>query len=248
MRTHLRLEFVLRQGDFVVDLHERLDVLVVALFGPSGSGKTTVLEAVAGLRRPTAGVIEVGGVELFSSARRIDLPARRRGIGYVPQDSVLFPHMNVRKNILYGAARGHGAGAAAGRPFPLLRRRADARQSPAPGNAARLERVLEILEIDSLIDREVASLSGGERQRVALARALMSSPKLLLLDEPLAALDLSLRRRIVPCLRRIRDELGVPMAYVSHDAAEVRSIADHVIVLDRGRTVASGLPAEVFDE
>jgi molybdate transport system ATP-binding protein len=220
MRTHLRLEFVLRQGDFVVDLHERLDVLVVALFGPSGSGKTTVLEAVAGLRRPTAGVIAVGGRDLFSSATRVNLPARARGIGYVPQDSVLFPHMNVRRNVLYGAGRGNGV--------PL-------------------QRVLEILEIDSLIDREVASLSGGERQRVALARALMSSPSLLLLDEPLAALDLSLRRRIVPCLRRIRDELGVPMAYVSHDAAEVRAIADHVIVLDRGRAVASGHPESVFD-
>jgi len=220
MRTHLRFEFVLRQGDFTLELHERLDVLVVALFGPSGSGKTTALEAIAGLRRPGAGVIEVGGQELFSSARRIDLPSRARGIGYVPQDSVLFPHMNVRKNILYGAGRGSG--------IPL-------------------ERVLEILEIDSLIDRDVPSLSGGERQRVALARALMSSPKLLLLDEPLAALDLSLRRRIVPCLRRIRDELGVPMAYVSHDAGEVRAIADHVIVLDRGRTVAAGEPGAVFD-
>jgi molybdate transport system ATP-binding protein len=220
MRTHLRLEFVLRQGDFTLELHERLDVLVVALFGPSGSGKTTALEAIAGLRRPGAGVIEVGGRELFSSARRIDLPARARGIGYVPQDSVLFPHMNVRKNILYGAGRGGG--------IPL-------------------QRVLEILEIDSLIDRDVPSLSGGERQRVALARALMSSPTLLLLDEPLAALDLSLRRRIVPCLRRIRDELGVPMAYVSHDAGEVRAIADHVIVLDRGRTVAAGEPGAVFE-
>jgi molybdate transport system ATP-binding protein len=220
VRTHLRFEFVLRQGEFVVDLHERLDVLVVALFGPSGSGKTTVLEAVAGLRRPSAGVIEVGGRELFSSARRLDLPPRERGIGYVPQDSVLFPHMDVRRNILYGARR---------------------------GAAIPLERVLEILEIDSLIDREVASLSGGERQRVALARALMSSPGLLLLDEPLAALDLSLRRRIVPCLRRIRDELGVPMAYVSHDASEVRAIADHVIVLDRGRAVTSGAPDAAFE-
>jgi molybdate transport system ATP-binding protein len=220
MRTHLRLDFVLRQGDFTLELYERLDALVVALFGPSGSGKTTALEAVAGLRRPAAGVIEVGGRDLYSSVRRIDLPPRERGIGYVPQDSVLFPHMNVRKNILYGAAR---------------------------GTSIALASVLEILEIESLIDREVASLSGGERQRVALARALMSSPKLLLLDEPLAALDLSLRRRIVPCLRRIRDELGVPMAYVSHDAAEVRAIADHVVVLDRGRVVASGEPASVFD-
>ncbi len=219
MRTRLQLDFVLRQGDFTLELHEQLDVVVVALFGPSGSGKTTALEAVAGLRRPAAGVIAAGGRALYSSHQHVNLPARDRGIGYVPQDSVLFPHMNVRKNVLYGANR---------------------------GSSIALATVLEILEIENLIDREVASLSGGERQRVALARALMSSPKLLLLDEPLAALDLSLRRRIAPCLRRIRDELGVPMAYVSHDAGEVRAVADHVIVLDRGRAVASGAPESAF--
>jgi molybdate transport system ATP-binding protein len=219
MPSPLRLDFVLRQGDFTVDIHERPDARVVAIFGPSGSGKTTVLEAIAGLRQPAGGSIEVAGRTLFCSARGIDLPARDRGIGYVPQDSVLFPHMNVRHNILYGAHRGH---------------------------AVALGLVLEILEIESLIDRRVASLSGGERQRVALARALMSSPGLLLLDEPLAALDLSLRRRIVPCLDRIRDELAVPMVYVSHDAAEVSAIADHVIVLARGRVAASGAPASVI--
>jgi molybdate transport system ATP-binding protein len=220
MRTHLRFDFVLRQGSFTLEMHEQIDAQVVALFGPSGSGKTTALEGVAGLRAPAAGLIEVGGRALFSSQRRVDLPARDRGIGYVPQDSVLFPHMNVRKNILYGAARGNGVA---------------------------LARVLEILEIDDLIDRTVASLSGGERQRIAVARALMSSPALLLLDEPLAALDLSLRRRIVPCLRRVRDELGVPMIYVSHDAGEVRAIADHLIVLDRGQVVGSGDPAQVLE-
>jgi len=220
VRTHLRLDFVLRQGGFTLELHEQLDVLAVALFGPSGSGKTTALEAIAGLRKPAEGLIEVGGRALYSPRQGVNVPARLRDVGYVPQDSVLFPHMNVRKNVLYGADR---------------------------GSSMALQVVLEILEIESLIDREVAPLSGGERQRVALARALMSSPKLLLLDEPLAALDLSLRRRIVPCLRRIRDELGVPMAYVSHDVSEVRSMADHVIVLDRGRVVASGPPESVFD-
>jgi molybdate transport system ATP-binding protein len=219
MRTRVVFDFLLRQGDFTLEVHEQIDTLAVALFGPSGSGKTTALEAVAGLRRPVSGTIEVAGRTLYSSVRSVDLPARARGIGYVPQDSVLFPHMNVRKNILYGAVRGNGVA---------------------------LAKVLEILEIEDLIDRKVASLSGGERQRVAVARALMSSPALLLLDEPLAALDLSLRKRIVPCLRRVRDELGVPMVYVSHDSSEVRAIADHAVVLDRGHVVASGSPADVL--
>jgi molybdate transport system ATP-binding protein len=219
MPVTITLDFVLRQGDFRLEMAERVETLVLALFGASGSGKTTVLESVAGLRRPESGRIEVEGRTLYSSKDGIDLPPRARRIGYVPQDSVLFPHMNVRKNILYGADRGNGV---------------------------RLDRVLEILEIESLLERSVASLSGGERQRVALARALMSSPRLLLLDEPLAAVDLELRRRIVPCLRRIRDELGVPMIYVSHDAGEVRTVADRAIVLDRGSVRASGDPAAVL--
>ena len=219
MPVTITLDFVLRQGDFRLTIAEHVETLVLALFGASGSGKTTVLESVAGLRRPESGRIEVEGRTLYSSKQNIDLAPRSRRIGYVPQDSVLFPHMNVRKNILYGADRGNGI---------------------------TLDRVLEILEIESLLDRPVASLSGGERQRVALARALMSSPRLLLLDEPLAAVDLELRRRIVPCLRRIRDELGVPMIYVSHDAAEIRTIADRAIVLDRGTVSASGDPAAVL--
>ncbi len=218
MPVTIVLDFSIRQGEFRLEIGERLETLVLALFGPSGSGKTTVLESVAGLRRPDRGRIEVGGTVLFASPD-VDLPPRQRRVGYVPQDCVLFPHMNVRRNILYGAHRGNGLG---------------------------LDRVLDILEIEALLDRPVASLSGGERQRVALARALMSSPHLLLLDEPLAGVDLELRRRIVPCLRRIRDEVGVPMIYVSHDAAEVRTIADRAIVLERGAVVASGDPLEVL--
>lgn len=218
MPTRIVLDFALRQGDFRLEMAERVEAQVLALFGPSGSGKTTALESVAGLRRPDRGRIEVGDDTLFAWPQ-VDLPPRERRVGYVPQDCVLFPHMNVRRNILYGAERGNGLD---------------------------LARVLDILEIEGLLARRVASLSGGERQRVALARALMSSPHLLLLDEPLAAVDLELRRRIVPCLRRIRDELAIPMIYVSHDAAEVRSIADRVAVLDRGSVVAAGNPAEVL--
>jgi molybdate transport system ATP-binding protein len=217
--TAITLDFVLQQGEFRLEMSERVEALVLALFGASGSGKTTVLEAVAGLRRPERGRIQVGGHVLYSSTDGLSLAPRLRRVGYVPQESVLFPHMDVRRNILYGAARGNGMA---------------------------LDRVLDILEIESLLGRPVASLSGGERQRVALARALMSSPHLLLLDEPLAAVDLELRRRIVPCLCRVRDELGVPMIYVSHEAGEVRAIADRVVVLDRGAVKASGTPDGVL--
>jgi molybdate transport system ATP-binding protein len=185
------------------------------VFGPSGSGKTTCLEAVAGLGTPARGRIAVGGRTLFDCARRIDLPPRQRGVGYVPQDALLFPHMDVERNVLYGAPRA------------------------SPGGYS-LAQVMEVLEAAPLLDRPVAGLSGGERQRIALARALVSSPDLLLLDEPLASVDLPLRRRIVAALGRIRDELGVPAIYVTHDAAELRSIADHVLVLEGGRVVASG--------
>jgi molybdate transport system ATP-binding protein len=219
MAAVIILDLVLRQGDFRLEICERVEASVLGLFGASGSGKTTVLETVAGLRRPERGRVEVNGRVLYSSERGVELPPRLRRVGYVPQDSVLFPHMDVRGNILYGAGRGNGVA---------------------------LGRVLDILEIEPLLPRPVASLSGGERQRVALARALMSAPHLLLLDEPLAAVDLELRRRIVPCLCRIRDELGVAMIYVSHDAAEVRAIADHVIVLDRGVVRSCGDPDRVL--
>ncbi len=206
------LDFTLRQGDFALEIHERVGVHALALFGPSGAGKTTILDAVAGLRRPQAGEIRVGTHVLFSSASGVDLPPWRRRIGYVPQDVALFPHMDVRRNILYGAAR---------------------------GSRMDLAGVLRILEIERLPDRTVDRLSGGERQRVAIARALMSSPDVLLLDEPLAAVDVALRQRILPCLKRVRDELGIPLVYVAHDAAEVAYMADWALVLDAGRLVRS---------
>jgi molybdate transport system ATP-binding protein len=214
------LDFVLHQGAFILELHERIDAKVTALFGPSGAGKTTVLDAIAGLRRPAAGEIAIAARQLFSSVHRIDLPPHRRHIGYVPQDVALFPHLDVRRNVLYGRR---------------------------PGERLSLDTVAQMLEIVALLDRAVPGLSGGERQRVALARALMSSPELLLLDEPLAAVDLELRRRILPYLERVRDVLAVPILYVTHDREEVRRLADHVIVLDRGRAAAAGGPSTTVE-
>ena len=215
----IHLEFRLEQGGFVLDINERLAGRITALFGPSGSGKTTVLDAIAGLRQPSSGRIAIGSRVVYSEAHRTHLRPHERHVGYVTQDVALFPHMNVRRNIEYGRRRGRKLDVAA---------------------------VVEMLEIGALVDRGVSMLSGGERQRVALARALMSSPELLLLDEPLAAVDLELRRRILPYLERVRDSLGVPILYVTHDRDELRGLADHVIVLDRGAVVRSGLPEDVL--
>ena len=214
----IALDFVLRQGDFVLEIRERVEARVTALFGPSGAGKTTVLDAIAGLRTPASGRIAIGPRVLFAGGTT-ELPSYQRHVGYVTQDVALFPHMNVRRNILYGRRRGQ----------KLV-----------------LETVASMLEVTPLIDRQVATLSGGERQRVALARALMSAPELLLLDEPLAAVDLDLRKRILPYLERVRDDLGVPILYVTHDRDEVTRLADHVIMLNRGSVVRSGPPSAVL--
>jgi molybdate transport system ATP-binding protein len=201
------VDIELRQGTFVLDAAFALDGRAAALFGPSGAGKTTILDTIAGLRTPDRGTIAIDGRVLFSSDGRVNVPPHQRHVGYVPQDVALFPHMNVRRNLLYGTHAG---------------------ASPDLG------RVLSMLEIAALIDRRVTELSGGERQRVALGRALMSGPSLLLLDEPLAAVDVPLRRRILPYLRRVRDELRIPILYVSHDRDEIDELADHVVRLESG--------------
>ena len=208
----LLFDVSLTQGDFTLQVRESSHVEVLGLFGPSGSGKTTLLEIIAGLRTPSAGEIRIGNSTLFDSARGISLPSRDRHIGYVPQDVLLFPHLDVRSNLLYGARE----------------------QS--------LEALTDILDIRALLDRAVGNLSGGERQRVAIGRALMTKPALMLLDEPLAAVDRARREQILPYLLRVRRELHVPLVYVTHDAVELAHIADRVLVIEDGRVTAAGPP------
>jgi len=209
-------------ANFELDIDASFDSRITAIFGPSGSGKTTLLDAVAGLRRIVDGEITIDGRTLFSSARRINLSPQRRGIGYVPQEGALFPHLSVRKNILFGAERG------------------------SVTNSIKTNHVLNVLEIGHLLDRPVTNVSGGEAQRVALARAILSQPELLLLDEPLAALDIGLKEKILPYLGRVRDEFQIPMIYVTHNLTEVLTLADWVLMIKEGKLITQGVPKQVL--
>jgi molybdate transport system ATP-binding protein len=192
---------------------------VTGLFGPSGAGKTTLVSMIAGLVRPDRGRLSLGDEVLFDSEKRIDVPAHRRRIGYVFQEGRLFPHMTVAKNLDYG------------------RWMAGLAHDPAE-----FARILAMLDIEPLLQRRPGKLSGGERQRVAIGRALMLKPRLLLMDEPLASLDPARKNEIMPYLLRLRDEVGIPMVYVSHYARELKRIANLVVRLETGRVVATGGP------
>lgn len=206
-----------RLGEFMLVARFEAAGGVTALFGPSGAGKTTVINIIAGLLAPDRGSITLDGTILFDAAADINLPAYRRHIGYVFQDGRLFPHLSVRQNLDYGR-----------------------RMNRRPRDIKAFGRIVELLDVGTLLDRRPRALSGGERQRVAIGRALLMRPRLLLLDEPLASLDAARKDEILPYLVRLRDEAHVPMVYVSHIPAELRQIATTVVRLDAGHVVATG--------
>ncbi|MCC5972683.1 MAG: molybdenum ABC transporter ATP-binding protein [Rubellimicrobium sp.] len=212
-------------ADFALEVDVAVPPGVTVLFGPSGSGKTTLINAVAGLLRPDAGRIAADGWVLLDTAARHWLPPHRRRIGYIFQEGRLFPHMTVRQNLLYGR-----------------------RFAPRDAAPESLDRIVDMLGIGHLLTRRPGALSGGEKQRVAIGRAFLAAPRLILADEPLAALDQARKAEILPYFERLRDEVSVPILYVSHSPAEVARLATTVIALRRGRVVAVGPPAQVLGD
>ncbi|RCK43424.1 molybdenum ABC transporter ATP-binding protein [Thalassospira profundimaris] len=220
MSIHLSIRHKIGKLDLDADFHIK-EPGITALFGPSGSGKTSLINIIAGLERPDTGRIEISEHVVFDHARQINLPTRHRRVGYVFQDARLFPHKTVSENLYFGARR----------------------------NADKLNReeqtaILEMLGISPLMGRRPAALSGGEKQRVALGRALLANPDILLLDEPLSALDHARKQEILPYFEWLRDHRRIPILYVTHAIDEVARLADHLVVIDQGKTLASG---SVFD-
>jgi molybdate transport system ATP-binding protein len=204
-------------GDFQLAVRFSAEAPILGLFGRSGSGKTSVINAIAGIVRPSRGVIRINDVCLFDAVRDVDVPPDKRRVGYVFQDALLFPHMDVEANLLYG------------------------QRLHAPADRFIDEaRVVELLGLRALLKRRPGSLSGGERQRVAIGRALLAQPRILLMDEPLTALDIPRKSEILDYIERLRDEVRIPIVYVSHSVAEITRLADKVVALADGKCVAVG--------
>ncbi len=223
LQARVRRMLANEEGAFELDVTFAIANGITILFGPSGAGKTTLLNSIAGLTKPDQGRIVLGNKVLFDAGLATNLPPKQRGVGYVFQDLALFPHLNVESNVAYGLA---GVSAAE--------------------RKKRMESVLEALGISHLRKRRPAELSGGERQRVALARALVTQPSILLLDEPLAALDLPVRMKIADDLRRSIQALPIPVLYVTHSRDEVFMLGERMLVIERGRIIAEGTPHEVM--
>ena len=223
--NRVRLRLARADFELAVDLHLPARGISV-LFGASGSGKTSVLRCVAGLETAGNALVRIGGETWQDDAAGLMRPTWQRALGYVFQEASLFEHLDVLHNLRFGQRRAAG--------------------TAGTGTAAQLDEIISLLGLGTLLRRRPAQLSGGERQRVAIARALATRPALLLLDEPLAALDQARRQEILPWLERLRDELHVPMLYVTHSADEMARLADHLVVLARGQVLASGPTAEVL--
>lgn len=213
----LRVDVEKQLGEFSLSASFASEGRVTGLFGASGAGKSSLINMIAGLLRPGRGTIVIDGETVDDTAAGIHVPTWRRRIGYVFQDARLFPHLNVAQNLDYGR-----------------------RMNRLAADPAQHTRVVDLLDIGALLDRRPGKLSGGERQRVALGRALLSKPRLLLLDEPLGALDEARKLEILPYLVRLRDEANVPMVYVSHDVAELRQLATQIVMLRQGRVTSFG--------
>jgi molybdate transport system ATP-binding protein len=223
LTARLRKNFPAAERAFSLDVEFSAAPGFTILFGPSGSGKTTLLDCVAGLTTPHAGRISVRERILFDAASRIDIPVSSRGVGYVLQDLALFPHLTVEQNTEYGLAH-----------------------LPRPARRSRAAAMLREFRIDHLRRQRPVQISGGERQRVALARTLVTDPSVLLLDEPLAALDAATKSKILDDLRRWNQAHRIPILYVTHSREEVLALGERVIVMERGRIIAQGTPHEVL--
>ncbi|RLJ22334.1 molybdenum ABC transporter ATP-binding protein [bacterium endosymbiont of Escarpia laminata] len=218
----IEARFLIERGDFTLDADFIVPAQgISAIFGASGCGKTTLLRAIAGLEQPSRGYLKIAG-EVWQDGDRF-LPPHQRPLGYVFQEASLFPHLSVRGNLEYGYKR-----------LPPEARRVD------------FDRAVTLLGIGPLLARRPEGLSGGERQRVAIARALLTSPRLLLMDEPLAALDRQSKTEILPFLERLHEELSIPVLYVSHASDEVARLADQLVLLEQGRVRASGPIGEML--
>ena len=211
----LDVSAVARLGEFTLDASFKSDSRVTAIFGPSGSGKTSVLNVIAGLLRPERGRVAVDGTVLLDTGTGVFLPPHRRRVGYVFQDGRLFPHLSVKANLLYG------------RIF-----------APSSRHHASFEEVVDLLDLGSLLRRGISALSGGEKQRVAIGRALLSSPRLLLLDEPLSSLDERRKEEVMPFLEKLRDQASMPIVYVSHVFSEIERLAGTVVLMGCGQVLA----------
>jgi molybdate transport system ATP-binding protein len=219
----IRAEFRSTLGNFTLDTSFEAPIAgVTALFGPSGCGKTTVLRCVAGLIHVKDGYFNIGG-EIWQDRDQTFVPTYRRPLGYVFQEASLFPHLSVRRNLLFGAPR----------------------QQPMDRPGIDFDEVVDLLGIRALLDRSPRNLSGGERQRVGFGRALLTQPKLLLMDEPLSALDRKTKGEILPFIEKLRDHFSLPIFYITHDMTEVERLAEHIVLLDKGLLVASAALSEL---
>jgi molybdate transport system ATP-binding protein len=219
----IEVDIRVRREDFTLDAAFAADAPIVALFGRSGAGKSTIVNAIAGTVRPESGRISVDGRTLFDSKANVDVKPEARHVGYVFQDALLFPHMTVAANLAYGE-----------------------RLTPRDARFVDRARVIALLDLARLMDRRPGSLSGGERQRVAIGRALLASPRVLLMDEPLASLDAPRKAEILAYIELLRDELRLPIVYVSHALEEVTRLADFMVVVADGRVSAAGSVADVL--